>query len=635
MKITTWCVVLLLSAGWSAAQDIRRAPTPADRAQVLASGWEASRDSLGAALTAAYQTGGPGRPGSTGNTAYRQWMQLWKWSELLTRTEKAEATRLLRDHLRIAANDKRTFYGLGYAIPDDTKRAPVEDAEAILAQDEARSKYLGALLPAEFITPGDTPISTRLKPEILAEWINDEELSRLLFQNIAEEDYAPAVLARLQDIRLAHPAKFREYRALAVALALVYDQNLPSFWPHDQVEAGLVPRRPIDVAAFFGEWVKSNESRELLLDIRKLGPGQLKFLVDAPVDTSEYSWARKNVRYPRMEFAKAFASVVYDHDRLKQKRYDWTQDSYTLEDLRRKGGICVDQAYYAMIAGKARGLPTLFFTGQGTDGGHAWFGYMKADDKWELDCGRYENQNYAVGEALDPQIWRPISDHDLEFLARSFRDKLEFAASQDDILMAARFEAAGDAARAAKAYENAIQVCPENILAWDARAAYLERSGAPANQRRAFYEAAIRQFPRDRDIRSRQQAALAAVLRESGDTAAAATLEAQIMSSNKRLRSDLSVNMAAQKLGALVDEKKLDAAFTEYQRLLAGLGKTGGGNFFYDIVRPFALTLAEAGDRKKAIEAVSMAQKTLRPEGGSILAEDMKELEEVIRKPST
>jgi hypothetical protein len=634
MKFAVWTAALLISAGWSAAQDVRRSPTPADRAQVLAAGWEASRDKLGAALSAAYQTGGPGRPGSTGNTAYRQWLNLWKWSELLTRTEKAEAARLLSDHLRIAPDGDRTFYGLGYAIPSETRKAPAEDVNAILANDEARAKYLGALVPAEFANPADAPIAARLKPEILAEWVNDEELSRLLFQNLAEEDYAPAVLARLQEIRLAHPAKFRDYRALAVALALVYDQNLPQFWPHRQVEPNLIPRRPIDVAAFFGEWVKSNESRELLLDVRKLGPGQLKFLVDAPVEASEFSWARKNVRYPRMDFAKAFSSVVYDHGRLKRKEYDWTEESYTLEDVRRKGGICVDQAYYAMIAGKARGLPTLFFSGQGSDGGHAWFGYMKADDKWELDCGRYENQNYAVGEALDPQIWRPISDHDLEFLARSFRDKLEFAASQDDIRMAARFEAAGETDRAAKAYENAIQVCPENILAWDARAAYLVRSGAPVNQRRAFHEAAIRQFARDRDIRSRQQAALAGVLREQGDSAAATALEAQIMSSNKRQRSDLSVSMAAQKLSALVDAKKFDAAFAEYQKLLAGLGKTGGGNFFYDIVRPFAFSLAEAGDRKRALEAVTMAQKALKPEGGSILDEDMKELAEVIRKPA-
>ena len=80
-----------------------------------------------------------------------------------------------------------------------------------------------------------------------------------------------------------------------------------------------------------------------------------------------------------------------------------------------------------MIAGKARGLPTLFFTGQGADGGHAWFGYMKSDNRWELDCGRYKNQNYAVGQALDPQTWLPVSDHELEIHAQGLREGLSFS----------------------------------------------------------------------------------------------------------------------------------------------------------------------------------------------------------------
>lgn len=632
MKIVACLAVLLATVVLGRAQDIRRQPTPADRAKVVADGWEASRNSLSEALLTAYQTGGPGRPGSTGNTAYRQWMLLWKWSDLLARSEQEEARRLLQDHLRQTSSGERYFYAPGYSLPADERKATPEEAEEVLENPERRGKILGRLVPEPYADPSKDPIAARLRPEILAEWINDEELSRLLFQNLSDQDYAPAALGRLQEIRLANPAKFREYKALAIALALVYDQSLPPFWPHDQVPPKAVPIEKIDVAAAFDYWIKSNESRALLLDLRKLGPGQLKFLVDAPIQTSEFEWARKNVKFSRADFAKAFSSVSYDHNRLKQMQLVWGDTPYTLQDIRMKGGICVDQAYYAMIAGKARGLPTLFFTGQGTDGGHAWFGYMKADDKWELDGGRYENQGYAVGEALDPQVWQPISDHDLEFLAKSFRDKLEFAASQDDLLMAQRFEAKGDSARAAKAYESAVQVCPDNVLAWDAREHFLKRSGAAVNLRRAHYEAAIRQFPRDRDILSRQQEGLAGVLREAGDPVGAEALEKQIVSSNKRKRSDLSVNIAAQKLGALINEKKFDEAFAEYQKQLGSLGKTGGGNFFYEIVRPFAASLVAAGDKKRAADAVSMARKSLRPEIGSILDNDLNELAELVKK---
>lgn len=613
----------LLAAGFLApgapAQDVSRAPTPADRAKIIAAGWPASRDALEAALVGAYQPGGPRRPGSTGTTAYRGWLLLWKWCDLLSRSETAEAGRYVTDRLWKSPEGKNYIFTQGNVPPPDYVRGSPEDAAKLLSDRASLDTYLRWLLPAEFLDAPAPSMAARVKPEILAEWINDEELSRLLLQNISNRDYAPGVIARLQEIRLAHPEKFREYKALAVALALVYDEKFPSFWPHDQVNASLVPVKEMPVADRFAAWVKNNESRGLLLDLRKLGPGQLKFLVDAPLDPAEFEWARKNVRYPRADFPRAFSSVTYDMDRLKTQRFSWLDGAYTLEEIRRRGGICVDQAYYAMIAGKARGLPTLFFTGQGANGGHAWFGYMKADDRWQLDCGRYENQNYAVGEALDPQTWEPISDHELEFLARNFRDKLEFSSSQDDILVAEHLEAAGAKDQALRAYNSAIDVCPQNVFAWDARAAYLWRSGASLNQLAGHYNAAINQFISDAGIRASQQSALAAVLRRQGDVKGAESLEQSILARNRRKRSDLSVDMAARRMDSLVAARQYDEAHKEFRRQLQSLGATGGGNFFFDVVEPFVLAMKGAGDTARAREAVDLARKALKPEAGSIL----------------
>ena len=52
---------------------------------------------------------------------------------------------------------------------------------------------------------------------------------------------------------------------------------------------------------------------------------------------------------------------------------------------------------------------------------------MKSDNRWELDCGRYKNQNYAVGQALDSQTWLPVSDHELEVRVKGFREGLELS----------------------------------------------------------------------------------------------------------------------------------------------------------------------------------------------------------------
>jgi hypothetical protein len=632
-------LILALSvsvAGLGNGLDLRWASSPAERAKIFADGWVASRDALGNALVAAYQPGGPLRPGSTGVTAYRSWMSLWKWCELLSRNQRQEAARLIADHLRVSPGDERLIIVGPGCIPNaDYKPPEPAQLNQVLSDQAFAGQLLRQLLPADLADPPDATIAENLNPDILAEWISDEELSRLLFENLSDRDFLPGVLVRLQEIRLANPQKFKEYRALAVALAVVYDQSFPHFWPHRQVDPKSVPIAELPVAERFKFWAGSNEARALLLDLRKLSPAHIKFIVDAPLDLSEFEWARKNAKYQRSEFAKAFDAVTYSAERVKSGRFHWRAGEYTLQNIHQQTGICVDQAYYAMIAGKARGLPTLFFTGQGADGGHAWFGYMKSDNRWELDCGRYKNQNYAVGQALDPQTWLPISDHELEIHAKGLREGLEFFSSQNDILIGRMSERGGDRAKALKAYESAMQVCPQNKAGWAAKADYLRRTDAPLNALKAHHEAALRQFATNRDMRVEQQVALAKIARQQGAFQEAESLERQIVAQNKHRRSDLSVSIAAQKIISLVIAKQLDQAFAEYRRQISNLGGTGGGNFFYDIVQPFAEALVATRDARRAREVLVLARKALKPESGSIIDTELKELEKFVADGSS
>ncbi|HEY5770634.1 MAG TPA: tetratricopeptide repeat protein [Terrimicrobium sp.] len=629
-------IVLILflassAAGLGNSFDLRRAPAPGDRARTVADGWAVSRDALGAALVAAYVPGGPLRPGSTGVTAYRSWMSLWKWCEVLSRNERQEAASLLAAYLRVSPQDQKSIVlAPGYPQNSRNESPDVAKANQILSDQAAAEQFLRLLLPPDLAEVQDRAIAESLNPDVIGEWINDDELSRLLFEILSDHDYMPGVLKRLQELRLADPQKFKEYRALAVALAVVYDQRFPPFWPHRQVHPRWVPISEAPVAERFKFWTASNESRALLIDLRKLSPGQIKFIVDAPLAPSEFEWARKNVRYQRSEFAKAFDAVSYSFDRMKTGRFEWAGGEYTLHNIHQQTGICVDQAYYAMIAGKARGLPTLFFTGQGSDGGHAWFGYMKSDNRWELDCGRYKNQNYAVGQALDSQTWLPISDHELEVRAKGLREGLEFFSSRDDILMGRMNERAGEPARALKAYESAIQVCPQNEAGWAAKADFLRRTNAPLNTLKSHHEAALRQFATNQDMRVRQQVALAQIARQQGALQEAETMERQMVAQNKRSRSDLSVSVAAQKIISLIEANQLDKAFTEYRRQVLTLGRTGGGNFFYDIVQPFAEALVATGDVRQAKEVLALARKALKPEIGSIIDTELKNLEKIV-----
>ena len=62
----------------------------------------------------------------------------------------------------------------------------------------------------------------------------------------------------------------------------------------------------------------------------------------------------------------------------------WSGSSYRLIDIGRAGGICADQAFYMTQCGKAKGIPTVIFVGQGQNGGHAWTGFMPEPGKWDM-----------------------------------------------------------------------------------------------------------------------------------------------------------------------------------------------------------------------------------------------------------
>jgi len=620
--------MLMAFSALAGAVDVRRPPAPADVDALVAQGIPAAGDALESALVSAYQPGRMGVSGSSGNPAFVSWLTLWRWCDVLNRTGDGEMARLLQRHLfNDPESGKLTFVGPGV----DSDLEPIPAAKAAGMAQNPPERIFRQLLPDGFV-PVRGALSEILPAGLAAEFMKDDAFSRSLFSTLSEDDYLPLVLANLRDIRAADPKNWKDYRQLAIALSVVNDCKPPGFWPHNQVTQSLVPREQLPVAEQFAAWVAANESGGTLLDVRKLSAGHLKFVVDAFVRQDELAWARKNIRLPVSAFDKAFPMVSYRNDRLVKQKYSWEEDPYLLETIRARGGICVDQAYFAMLCGKAKGLPTLFFTGQGADGGHAWFGYMKADDRWDLDCGRYATQNYATGKALDPQSWKTISDHDLRLLAASFRDKPEFAASVNDLAMAEIIERSGNSALAAKAYESAVRTCMMNPAAWAAQGDFLVRSGVPPEDRRKFHEAALKQFAGNADLKTRYQQALAGVARELGDPAAAEQLERLILLQNKRKRSDLSVGIVARQMQSLLDSGKLDEAGKEFRKQVSSLADTGGGNLFYDVAAPYVMALLDAGKKAEAVKSLALVRKKLSPGKDGILDDEIRALEEAATK---
>ena len=502
--------------------------------------------------------------------------------------------------------------------------------ERVVADTSLFGQVLGKLVAQPF-TPGTGMLGKRLDPEFIAATISDPDFLKRWQESRSDADFSPKVLLNLQSIWQENHADWHEFGSLALAIAVVMDQSAPSFWPHHQVLPDKVPRAESQPSLTFSEWVQATRQGKLRRDPRQLRVGDLKFVIDAPLAASELEVVRSNRVIAYQELQRTFESVAYDKGRILKNALSWPWDSYRLSAIKEHGGICVDQSYYTAMTGKAVGIPTIFISGQGRDGGHAWVGYLKSSGEWDFNVARYADQNYAAGQALDPQSWTPISDHELEFLGRppGNRDSLE--ASRRDLVVASDFRRKGDVAGEGRALQSALQVYPQNPVIWDAKEEWLIRSGAPLSELKVHHEAAIAQFSGFTDLKSQHQQALAQLALESGDKTTAQQLSEQIVNENKTgwtrdVRTDLSAAAAWMLVKSRLDGKDLAGALEEFERQLRAQGARGGGDFFYKVIAPLVSEFITAGRQDLALQILKDSFLTLKPTKDSLIDRDLRNL---------
>jgi hypothetical protein len=596
---------------------LQEPPSASDRQQIISRGFSASLKDLESGLAGVY------KPGKNGNSdkdiAFVQWLDIWRWCDLLSRDASVENTALVqRQFFRRGGSSELLLCVPGVDPPPDAIPISLEEAARMAPAAEVQRGIQQVVLPpgASF---SNGPLADIAGNALAGEILANPDFLRAFFSSRDPRDFTPLVLKNLRAIQEAHPSKWREYSALAIAVAVVNDSALPPYWPHQQVRPDLVPKDVPSVAEQFGRWVGANESGRLLLDLRRFSAEHLTFVVDGFLAPTEAAWAQKNIALNASNFGRAFSSIRYREDRIKNNRFFWTDAPYTLAAIRKSGGICIDQAYYAAFAGKLLGLPTVLFNGQGSNGGHAWFGYMSGPNKWQLNCGRDPAQNLVTGIALDPQTWQPVSDHDLRQLAARFRYTPAFLASMNDLAMAEIFSKAGDTAKARAALENATRICPQNPEPWSRLGAFLKRSGSSATGRLRHHEAAAKALSRDPDSKVLHQETIAALQRETGNAAQAVATERRILSQNLGNRSDLSCEAAASRVREALATEGIDQAALVFHAQLRTIGKTGGGNFVKDVGFPFVTALIEKGQKSRALRTVDIMRQQFAPQAGSPL----------------
>jgi hypothetical protein len=576
------CLVLmgLVMAGAAAAGEIPDSePAQAPSAQRVAAlqaeaaqlGWAAVAPQLRSVAVRTYERQG---------AQAQAWYYLYRWADLFGQTGNEAVSRWTG-----VVQRSRAGYGQGFAG----------------------------------VHPTDQPLGDLAPPDLQAYVMGSRDFSDQFFTLLSPLDHPMMVLHTLAVLWRRSPADFRDYSNLAIAIAVVYDVPPPPFWPHRQVTQQALPRGLLPPAEVFGFFVKSDRAGVLLQPLGKLPASELKYVVDTSANLDELFWAQQTVRLPLAALGKAYESVRYRRDRLAAKTAIWPLASYRLPEILQTGGICVDQAYFAAMVGKAKGVPTLMFQGAGLDGHHAWFGFLDGDGHWQLDCGRYLYQEYAVGFAIDPQTWTIISDHELKFLNEGFRRLPLFETSVVHRQFAELYLENGANAAAAKAARAGVSIEPRNLDAWYLLLAAQERIRTPPKQVEMTLEEAALIFQRYADIEADFKRRLAGSLRGRGEASAADLLEHSVAKEDETSRESLNVQQAYDILQSSLQKKDIDASVKTYYSVLNSFGNGAGIVFFHQVVQPFVEFLLSNERPSEAVQAVGRARKVMRVEPNSQL----------------
>lgn len=561
------------------AEEIGRAPAPAritalvDRA--AAQGWGSVAPALRAAALQAYET----------NSGYvPAWYYLYRWADLLA-TPYNKAIQLWA--------------------------AAVEKARVGHPNMASRYDY----------RPGS--LSAQLSRELQVSLLGNVALAEEFFTLLSAVDNPSEVLAVLQKIHTAEPALFADYGSLALAIAVVYDVPPTPGWPHGQVSATLLPRQLPPPEQVFAHWAKLDRTGGTLQRLRRLPASELKFLVDIAVPFSELDWARKNVPQGLVDFAKAYDMVKYRKDRLEQGLFSWPGKDYRLASILVQGGICVDQAFFATTAGKAKGIPTLMFRGAGLDGRHAWFGYLDANQRWQLDCGRFAEQKFIVGLAFDPQTWGDINDHELGFIAERFRALPTYKLSVMHTAFAAEYLRDGKPEPALRAAREAVNRDRRNLAGWNVLLEAQAALSPDLRARESILRDAVLAFQKYPDLEIAFSRQLVAVLRERGETSVAVFEEQRLGKKYQATRGDLSIDQAAATVQRSMKEDDLATQIKVYNRVLETAGRGQTIDFYDKVVAPFIRHLVSRGQVPAALQCLDRARRTLRVDPGKQLDLEM------------
>ncbi|MFA4944965.1 MAG: hypothetical protein WC789_09730 [Lentisphaeria bacterium] len=409
-----------------------------------------------------------------------------------------------------------------------------------------------------------------LRPETLRWLLRTPQRLALVNDTLSPADNLPEAFRILGELHDLDPQGRDAFFNLILALAVVWDQ--PPKALHGQYQP--LPFQP-ELPRRYEHFRNLYQRHKAKFNYQRLTPAALVFVVATPVPVEELAWAQQECRWSLASWDKAYTGIRYDQGRLASNSFDWPNGPYTLAAIREHGGICVDQAYFATLSARALGIPAMIFTGEGRRGGHAWFAYLRGEDKWELDIGRYTFDKFAIGHTVNPQTRQPMSNHEVQFLCnRAFNlPAYQLAAAWANL--AAILLEAGNEAAAFELAGRITQTAKLNPAGWNLQKWILEkrgdREGLLALCRQKLL--AFREFP---DLVADARLEEAQLLRTLGRGQEAQALLAKTARALKSDgRGDLAADLGLQEVEALLAKADPASARRRLEQLLKDNQKEG------------------------------------------------------------
>lgn len=334
-------------------------------------------------------------------------------------------------------------------------------------------------------------------------WLLDHRAfcGRFLHALDADDDLSAAVRI-LRKLRAEDERAALANQELCIAYAVVWDRySRHSRFSRPAIE----PDCMMNTYRYFNRFAGEMKLRPQLL------PWELAvYVVDLSVTTPERLWALENyTRVPNI--GRTFFEVPYTSP-LSPALGSGRDVDYTLMNIRRMGGVCMEQAYFAGQVGKCLGVPSVYCHGEGKRGGHAWVGFLRTDIRpvyWDFNSGRYGYDHYWKGETDDPtnrsprnQV--PVSVVQLSAAILSVGDVNTLEDSRylaDAAGWAATFHPS-ESERGAIAYAllmRSLKLCPYNKESWLALAGLAENRRLTDRQTEqaaeALFSYTLRDFP--------------------------------------------------------------------------------------------------------------------------------------------